>query len=251
MRKAASPYEEGAAALERALGLFAAILRDDGHRPLSAQATDLALPISTAHRFAAVLARHGLIVRVARGHYAASHSLARSGGIAREQAILARVARKPMRELARRLKANVHLGVLEGDMVTYLVKAAAGPPLFTREGMQLEAYCSGVGKVLLAHLPAAALDTYLANGPFVPLTAATIIDPAAIRAHLDTVRDQDYASDDREIDDRLSCIAVPVRAADGTVVASLSGSASPPRPVDAERLAALRDCARAIEMRLG
>ena len=52
-------------------------------------------------------------------------------------------------------------------MVTYLIKEdAPGAALFTREGMQLEAYCSAVGKLLLSEIPTAELDAYLGDAPF-------------------------------------------------------------------------------------
>ena len=76
-----------------------------------------------------------------------------------------------MEDLAKRTGLTVHLGVFEGDMVTYLVKAAGVTDVLTQEGMQLEAYCSGIGKVLLAFLPLDEREQYLAGGPFVRLTA--------------------------------------------------------------------------------
>src|SRR3546814_4531438 len=57
----------------------------------------------------------------------------------------------PISKLAQRTGLTAHLGCLESNMVTYLIKEGSEPDVFTREGIQLEAYCSGIGKVLLAH----------------------------------------------------------------------------------------------------
>ena len=48
-------------------------------------------------------------------------------------------------------------------------------------------------------MPAAELEAYLANGPFVALTERTITDPAALRVEVDTVRAAGIAFDRREI----------------------------------------------------
>ncbi|MCW6530119.1 IclR family transcriptional regulator [Sphingomonas sp. MMSM20] len=242
--------ETESGAVDRALALLAALLADNGERPLAAVAADLALPLSTAHRLVAALVRHGLLIRVGQGRYAASAGLTQLGAAARSHALLARIARPALRRLAGATGMVVHLGVMRGDMVSYLVKEPIDFPLFTREGMELEAYCSGIGKLLLAHLPDEALDQYLANGPFVALTRATIIVPEAIRAHLAQVRAHDFATDAEEVVEGLGCIAVPIRDAGGAVIAALSASASPPRPVSAPVLRRLRRCAGEIERAL-
>ncbi|WP_257555252.1 IclR family transcriptional regulator C-terminal domain-containing protein [Sphingobium sp. CFD-2] len=85
--------------------------------------------------------------------------------------IHAEIARPLIRKLAKSVGHTVHLGVLEGDMTTYLVKEGrVDDGLLTREDMQLESYCSGIGKVLLAYLSEADRQRYLSGGPFVRLT---------------------------------------------------------------------------------
>jgi len=108
-------------------------------------------------------------------------------------------------------------------MVTYLVKEKGlEADLFTEERMQLEAYCSAVGKVLLANLPEAELAAYLANGPFVALTGRTLAEPAAIRAEVEEVRRSGVGFDRCEIREDLFCMAVAVRGAEGNVVGAIS-----------------------------
>jgi DNA-binding IclR family transcriptional regulator len=119
----------------------------------------------------------------------------------------------------------VHLGSFEGEMVTY--RAKAGDPkngLFTEVGGQLEAYCSGIGKVLLAHLPDEELAAYLANGPFYALTVNTITDAGALSAELKRVRAEGMAFDREEVEDGLNCVAVPLFVPDGSVPLALSAS---------------------------
>ena len=139
-------------------------------------------------------------------------------------------------------------------MVTYLAKEArGGAAAFTQEAMQLEAYCSGVGKVLLAYLPGPERDAYLSEGPFVALTANTLVQPEELRRDLETIRSQGWACDNEEVFDGLVCLAVPVRRGEGLVHAALSVSASRSTFDAAYRtatLAALSDAAAEVEARL-
>jgi DNA-binding IclR family transcriptional regulator len=167
-------------------------------------------------------------------------------------AILVDAARPLLRRLARETRATAHLGVFENDMISYVVKEhGGGARLFTREGGQLEAYCSAIGKVLLAHLPDEEREAYLASGPFVALTSRTITDPAVIRETLSQVRSRGFAIDDREIADDLSCVAVPIEGPSGDVMAALSISTAYRDGVKAALMDSLRRCADAVSKRLG
>jgi DNA-binding IclR family transcriptional regulator len=117
------------------------------------------------------------------------------------------------------------MGTFESDMVTYRVKTGENAgELFTRVDMQLEAYCSGMGKVLLAFLPAAERAAYLAGGPFVELTPTTITDPQDLARELARVGQQGFAEDRGETVPDLFCLAVPIRRPDGSVPAAISVS---------------------------
>jgi DNA-binding IclR family transcriptional regulator len=169
-------------------------------------------------------------------------------------ATIADLSRPALKALALNLGATVHLGVMEDQMVTYLVKqSAGGDPLFTREGMQLEAYCSGLGKVLLAYASVEERDAYLSEGPFIPLTAATKTAPDDLRDELDQVRGQGFAVDDGEVTDGLLCLAVPVFGWGGRVRAAISVSATDAEwarlPRDRARRA-LQSCAAKVERSL-
>jgi DNA-binding IclR family transcriptional regulator len=136
-------------------------------------------------------------------------------------------------------------------MVTYLVKeTGVATDLFTREGMQLEAYCSAVGKILLSDLPDEDLQDYLKGAPFPALTSATITDPVALRGHLREVRERGFAVDDREVAEDLLCFAVPIRKPDGTLLAALSSAGRVGRRSEEKVLSDLRRCAAQITDRL-
>lgn len=241
--------------LAKSLLLLSRIVEDACDRTLSGIAEDVGIPLSTAHRLATGLEESGFLMRTGRGRYVAGPTLIRLAEASRNEkwsAFAARVSRPILERLSKRAGRAVHLGVLEDNMMTYLVKAGDRKGLVvSREGMQLEAYCSGLGKALLAHLPSAALDTYMASEPFVGLTSTTITSAAELRRELSKIRVRGYAIDNAEMAPGLICVAVPVRNGESvfaaiSLVVTHDGIASdPPHYVPL-----LNEAAREIEKRL-
>jgi len=244
--------ERGAAAVDRALDLFVELVRLDGAKPLSVLAGEIGLPLSTAHRLISPYVRRGLLVRSRPGRYVAGPGLSQLSPPVGTNGVLAKVARPILKRVARETKVNAHLGVLEEDMVTYLVKEGAGrDDVFTREGMQLEAYCSAIGKVLLAYARGDYLDDYLAGGAFIALTPNTVTDAAVLHQILGLVRDRGFALDEGEIVDELNCVAAPVRDGSGAVIAAISLSTSGSAAISDRMLPALLASAETLSARLG
>jgi IclR family transcriptional regulator, acetate operon repressor len=209
--------------LAKGLQLLEALLFDAGRSGLAAVARALDIPLATAHRLALTLEADGYLERAAKGIYMPGPRLLglvdAVGGCHR----LAAELRQPLSRLASQFGAYGHAGILEENMVTYVVKERGGATdLFTAEQMQLEAYCSAIGKILLAALPDAELGAYLDQGPFIALTANTITDPAALKDELLGVRESWVAFDRHEISGDLYCLAVPVRSHGGEIRGAMS-----------------------------
>ncbi|MCB2087798.1 MAG: IclR family transcriptional regulator [Sphingomonadaceae bacterium] len=201
-------------------------MADGGRSTLSDLARALTIPLPTVHRLAVTLEAEGYIERQSKGCYLPGRELSRLlPMLGRAEDRVAMRLRRSLRHLARKHHVFMHFGVLEEGMVTYIVKENGGDEeLFTQERMQLEAYCSGIGKILLAALPDKELQAYLDTGPFVPLTRRTLTDPAAIRQELENVRRDGMAFDRFEIRDDIFCVAVPVADPLGRVIGGLSAS---------------------------
>jgi DNA-binding IclR family transcriptional regulator len=184
------------------------------------------LPEASGYRLIQTLEEIGAIVRGPRGRYRTGLlllSLSRNVTITE---LLRDASQSLMTEWSKRLNLTMHLGVLEHGMVTYVAKVAppGAFPVHTKVGAQLEAYCSGLGKVLLAALPTEQMEGVIMDGALVALTPYTITNAQALRGELERVRKQGYATDDRENHANMRCIAVPVLDRDGRAVAALSAT---------------------------
>lgn len=159
--------------------------------------------------------------------------------------------------LSRQLGESSSLAVLEDDQVLYVARASASRVMSVSlgAGSKLPAYCTSLGRVLLAHLPQAELDAYLARTELAPRTEYTVTDRDGLRAVLTQVREHGYAINNEELELGLRSIAVPVRGASGRVLAALNVGAqatrvSPERMVDAF-LPVLRRSAQELSMLVG
>src|SRR5205823_3242491 len=90
-------------------------------------------------------------------------------------------------------------------------------------------YCTSMGRVLLAYLPAEQLDQYLAKVVLIPHTPRTVTNVEKLRLALRNVRRHGYALVDQEYEVGLRSLAVPVYSPTGRVVATVNLSGSAPR----------------------
>jgi IclR family pca regulon transcriptional regulator len=89
-------------------------------------------------------------------------------------------------------------------------------------GSRLPAYCTSLGRVMLAQLEPEELDAYLARVKLKAYTDKTVVSAARLRTILDEVRGAGYALNDQELEEGLRSLAVPVRGASGNVLAALN-----------------------------
>ncbi len=135
-------------------------------------------------------------------------------------------SRIPLENIAKEIKETVHLGVLRNDQVLYLNKAESplGLKVSTQIGSYQEAYCTALGKVLLAFSSANQISNYLKNVKLKALTSNTITNSEDLLIELEQVKKKEYALDMEELELGLICIAIPVFNKNKEVIASISVS---------------------------
>jgi IclR family transcriptional regulator, acetate operon repressor len=195
---------------------------DTGTLTLSELARRAHLPKSTAHRIAAQLAEWGALERAEEG-FRLGIRLFEWGSLVPQQRELRDAAVPFMEDLFESTHETVHLGILEGVEVMYVDKIAGhrGVSVPTSAGRRMPAYCTGLGKAILAFSPPELTDRVIESG-LRPRTAHTIVVPEVLRGELARVRARGVAYDREESVLGVTCAAAPVRNQDGIATAALS-----------------------------
>lgn len=211
--------------IDRALSTLKILLASEGGLNVETLSDKLKIPRATVYRHISALERNGLIMREGPGSFMPGLFILQRFSRAEFNKILAERSRPIVFQLSAQLSLTAHLGVFEGSMVTYLVKSARhDDSVFTRETAQLDAYCSGLGKMLLSGMSQNEINSYLAEGRLPKITDATITDKRELRQELEKIMKQGYAIDSAEFEEGLYCLAVPILDVDGEIIAALSVS---------------------------
>lgn len=210
------------------------------------------LPKSTLHRLLQTLVSQRLLMLDAATHsYQLGPRLIRLANSAVRQATLAPIARPHLDALSAEIGQTIHLATLDNGHVLYLDKrnATRRIPMFAEAGKVGPAYCTGVGKVMLAFLDRVELDAAFAEQSWLAHTPNTLTSPDALRQELETIRGFGLAFDREEHELEIICVAAPILDAAGGILGGLSVTSSIIRHSidDLARFApALKSAAKAI-----
>lgn len=179
---------------------------------------------ATAHRFLLTLEEVGAVVRNTNGNYQLGMLVVDLGGRALQGNALSKITQPYIDPLVEKFRETVHVAILSGNLVCYIGKGESQRSLKinTHIGKCLVAYCSGLGKVLLAGLSEKAFQNYLQQVDFKQFAPRTIVSADALRIEIDKTRQQGFGIDDEETEEGLRCIAVPIYNNDNRVTAAVS-----------------------------
>lgn len=215
--------------LERGLSILSAF-RDD--RPLigtSELARELGLGVSTTHRYIATLARLGYLDQdAATRRYRLGLRVVDLGFAAINSMEIRQIASPHLQRLSNETGFTVNMAILDGTEVVYVDRYRSTRPgqrqidLNLHVGARLPAYCTSLGKAMLAHLDPDERRRTVASLTLAPLGPNTFVSAAALSAELDRVRATGLAVNNEELAYGLRSIAVPVRGGSGEVVAAIN-----------------------------
>lgn len=228
----------GAQTLLRGLGIIELVA--SGTDNLSDIGEKLGLSRSTAHRLAATLVEQRYLTFARRVGYALGPKLLELGFLASRHLSLPRIAHEHLEELAANTGDTVHLAVRDGHRALYLDKIPGGRrvEVSSRVGELQPLRSTGIGKALiLEETEATWRDLY------------DIEDRAGFRYNVEygvwVQRMRDYASngcafDLEENEDRIRCVAAPIRDASGAIAGAISVS-SAAQYMDDDRMDRMRE----------
>lgn len=182
-------------------------------------------PKATLYRLLQVLRSQDLLAYDPESQtYAPGLRVVQWAHVAWTQSALAPIARPMLDRLSAALGETVHLAQLVQGQVLYVDKRNAARPveMFSQAGRIGPAYCTGVGKAMLAFLPEAERRMALTLQAYHHFTPATLTSAAALDEELAAIRARGFAFDREEHEPGIICVAAPVLTADGRVLGALS-----------------------------
>ena len=138
---------------------------------------------------------------------------------------LATSAQPLLDRVSERVGESSSIAILDADDILYVARSSINRRIMSVDlsiGTRLPAYCTSMGRVLLATLPLADLASYFKRVKLVAHTPRTLIAPERVKKALAAVAEDGYAIVDQELELGLRSIAVPVRDLSGRVVAAMN-----------------------------
>lgn len=137
---------------------------------------------------------------------------------------LPRIVQPWLDQLSEQIGQSTSVAILDEGEIVYVARAAQRKvmSITLMPGSRLPAYCTSMGRVLLAALPEDRARAILHSAPLIARTPNTLTDIEAIVTELKNVRRQGFAAVDQEVEIGLRSIAVPLKNPRGQIVAALN-----------------------------
>jgi DNA-binding IclR family transcriptional regulator len=202
--------------VERALELLEAFSVAEPEFSLTELSGRLGLNASTVFRLLVTLQGRGYVEQSPEnGHYRLGPASLRLGSVFLAQADLRRRLTPLLVALRDECRETVHLATLDRERmeVVYLEKLEGLLPIGlmgSRVGGRSQAYCTGLGKAMLAHEPPEAVEAFYQARGLRTHTPQTITTLEALSRELAEIRRRGHALDNAEHEPGVKCVAAPV-----------------------------------------
>jgi IclR family pca regulon transcriptional regulator len=198
--------------LERGLAVICAFDRDHSELTLSEVAAATGVTRATARRFLLTLARLGYVRSDGR-FFSLTPRVMELGYAYLSSLSLPEVAEPHLKTLVADVNESSSVSVLDGQDVVYIARVPFSRIMTVAisVGTRFPAYATSMGRVLLAGLSEAELESYVAGVRMERITPRTIASEPALKAELAKVRTQGFAVVDQELEEGLRAVAAPIR----------------------------------------
>jgi IclR family pca regulon transcriptional regulator len=217
--------------LERGLAILGCFTAEHPVLGIAELADELGMSRSTTHRYVITLVALGYLEQGVNRKYRLGLRVTDLGMSALNSIGLAEHARPYIEELRQRTSYTVSLAILAGPEILFVDRA----PSFRRgddtsglnlhAGSRLPAYCTAMGKLMLAYLPDRERQAILSEMKLTRRGPNTITSKRALVSELEHIQEEGLAVNDEELAADLHGVAAPVRSEAGEVVAAVSLSA--------------------------
>jgi IclR family transcriptional regulator, pca regulon regulatory protein len=248
--------------LERGLAILSSFTSGRRLLGVTELGRELRLNRSTAHRYISTLALLGYLEQdpVSKKYRLGSRVLD-LGFSAINSMELREVAAPHLQQLSDETGYTVNMAILDDLDIVYVERCRSSRAgqreidLNLHVGARLPAYCTALGKVLLAWLPEEERSSRLGRTDLARLGPNTLTTVSELMAELERVRANGFAINDEELANGLRAIAAPVLTRDGTAAAAINlavhRSMVTIKDLDALLSGRLRTTAATISSKLG
>jgi IclR family acetate operon transcriptional repressor len=235
-----------AQALSRGLGVLEYLASTPGGATLTALAAALQLPAPTAHRLLATLEDAGYVQAGDDGRFRIGVRAYRVGSAFLEHRNLVAEALPRLERLMESSGETANLAVIENGAAVFVAQVPCRElmRMNARLGARAPLHASGVGKAMLAAMPARDADALVGRGPLARYTERTLVSRPALAEALARSAERGYAIDDEEHAAGLRCVASAIADEAGRPWAAVS-LAGPTSRLPQDRLAELGERVRA------
>jgi IclR family pca regulon transcriptional regulator len=222
--------------LDRGLAVIRCFNEDRQRLTIADIARETGLTRATARRFLHTLEHLGYVGSV-DGRFFLRPRVLQLGFAYLSSVSVPEIAQQHLLLLAEKLHESCSASVLDGDDIVYVARAQTKRimTIALAVGSRLPAHVTSMGRVLIAAMPAAQREEYLANFELRGLTEHTITNRRKLRAALNEVAAHGYCLIDQELEVGVRSVAAPVHDSTGQVVAAVNASGHASR-VSMERL---------------
>ena len=212
--------------LARGLEVIKAFDRQSPIMTLSAIARKTGLTRASARRFLLTLEKLGYVHSDSK-HFELTAKVLELGYAYLSSLAFSDLAAPYMEEIVREVQESCSASVLVGDEIVYIARIPTSRIMSVSLdiGTKLPAFCTSMGRVLLASLPDAQLKSILKKTSVTKRTQYTIADKEELLTIIRGIRDDGYAIVDQELELGLRSVAVPIIDRRGIVRAAINISA--------------------------
>jgi len=214
--------------LERGLAILICFTPERPVLGIADIADDLGMSRSTTHRYVITLVALGYLEQGASRKYRLGLKVTDLGMAALNSTGLREHAHEYLEELRQRTSYTTNLAVLDGPEILYVDRARSFRrgqskiDLGLAPGSRLPAYCTAMGKLLLAYLPEEEQRELITEMKLTKQGPNTITSKKALLSELDEIQSEGFAVNDEELAPELHSIAAPVRNEAREVVAAVN-----------------------------
>ncbi|HHY70808.1 MAG TPA: IclR family transcriptional regulator [Thermoanaerobacterales bacterium] len=211
---------------------------------------------STVHRFLSTLLELGYVRQKEDNSYCLSLKFLAISNSIINSLELRDIAKPFLQRLAKEAGTDVHLATLEGFDAVFVDRVDGDVPLTTNFhiGRRAPAYCTAVGKVMLAQMSDEELERRAPSNAFKPFTQNTITSLVELKKQLTIIRRQEFAIDNSEHNVEIGCIASGIKDFQGKTVAAVSVSGPVEKVLgesSSDLVLIVKKCAKHISSNLG